>query len=244
MVGMEDEGGGRYEHPYPSEALAAEYPFVPIDFVRLADDEQRRRGLAFLAEMKRRRSVRMFSDEPVPIELIDLAIAAAATAPSGANRQPWRFVVTDSPELKTRIREAAEAEEQANYLDNRMNAEWQEALAPLGTDWHKEFLEIAPWVVVLFEERYELTDDGRRKKNYYVKESCGMAAGIFITALHRMGLATLPHTPSPMAFLTKLLGRPENERPFVVMPVGYPLPGTRVPDLPRKSLDEVRVLLR
>lgn len=233
----------QYEHPYPSPELAATHPFVALEIERLDPAEQRRRGEQFLAHMDRRRSVRMFSDEPVPQELIDLAIAAASTAPSGAHKQPWRFVAVRSAELKRRIREAAEEEERINYLDNRMNAEWQEALAPLGTDWHKEFLEIAPWVVVLFEERYELRADSERRKNYYVKESCGIAAGIFITALHTMGLATLTHTPSPMAFLAKVLGRPENERAFVLFPVGYPLPGTQVPDLARKPLDDVRVIV-
>ena len=230
-----------YDHPYPSPELAAAHRFVELDFDRLDAGEQRRRGEAFLELMQRRRSVRMFSDAPVAVELIDLAIEAASTAPSGAHKQPWRFVAVRSADLKARIREAAETEERVNYLDNRMNDEWQEALAPLGTDWHKEFLEVAPWIVVLFEERYELRPDGERRKNYYVKESCGIAAGIFITALHTMGLATLTHTPSPMAFLSKVLERPENERPFVLFPVGYPLPGCRVPDLQRKPLDEVRV---
>lgn len=232
-----------YQHPYPSPDLAARHPFVPLEFERLDVDEQLRRGREFLHHMDRRRSVRMFSDDPVPAELIDLAIATASTAPSGAHKQPWRFVAVRSAELKSRIREAAEEEERTNYLDNRMNAEWQQALAPLGTDWHKEFLDVAPWVVVLFEERYELLPDGERRKNYYVKESCGIAAGLFIAALHTMGLATLTHTPSPMAFLSKVLERPENERAFVLFPVGYPLPGTRVPDLRRKKLDQVRVLI-
>jgi nitroreductase len=152
-------------------------------------------------------------------------------------------VAISSSDIKRQIRKAAEEEERVNYLENRMNDEWQEALAPLGTDHHKEFLEIAPWIVVLFEQRYEQQANGQRRKNYYVKESCGIAAGLFVAALHNMGLATLTHTPSPMAFLTKLLGRPENERPFVMFPIGYPLPGTLVPDLARKDLDEVMVLL-
>ena len=143
--------------------------------------------------------------------------------------------------MKREIRLAAEEEERVNYLDNRMNAEWQEALAPLGTDHHKEFLEIAPWIVVLFEQRYEVRPDGTHRKHYYVKESVGMAAGLFIAALHHMGLATLPHTPTPMAFLRRILERPANERPFVMFPVGFPVPGTRVPDLRRKTLDEVAV---
>ena len=150
-------------------------------------------------------------------------------------------MATSDPVLKRKIRVAAEEEERVNYLENRMNEEWQEALAPIGTDHHKEFLEVAPWIVVLFEQRYELRSNGEKRKNYYVKESCGLAAGLFVAALQNMGLATLTHTPSPMAFLSKVLGRPENERPFVLFPVGYPLPGVRVPDLARKPLDEVLV---
>lgn len=201
------------------------------------------RATGFRDDLKHRRSVRMFASDPVPQRLIELAIETAATAPSGAHKEPWTFVAISSSDIKRQIREAAEEEERVNYLENRMNNEWQEALAPLGTDHHKEFLEIAPWIVVLFEQRYEQQADGQRRKNYYVKESCGIAAGLFVAALHNMGLATLTHTPSPMAFLTKLLGRPENERPFVMFPIGYPLPGTLVPDLARKDLDEVMVLL-
>ncbi|MEC9394957.1 MAG: nitroreductase family protein [Actinomycetota bacterium] len=203
----------------------------------------RRRAEAFLESAERRRSVRMFSPDPVPRDLVEAAVAAASTAPSGAHKQPWTFVAVADSEVKSRIREAAESEERTNYLENRMNAEWQEALAPLGTDHHKEFLEVAPWLVVLFEQRYELRDDGSTRKNYYVKESVGIAAGLFVAAIHDMGLVTLPHTPSPMAFLRKILGRPGNERPFVMFPVGHPLPGVRVPDLRRKALDEVLVVL-
>ena len=201
------------------------------------------RATRFRDDLKHRRSVRMFASDPVPQRLIELAIETAATAPSGAHKEPWTFVAISSSDIKRQIREAAEEEERVNYLENRMNDEWQEALAPLGTDHHKEFLEIAPWIVVLFEQRYEQQANGQRRKNYYVKESCGIAAGLFVAALHNMGLATLTHTPSPMAFLTKLLGRPENERPFVMFPIGHPLPDTLVPDLARKDLDEVMVLL-
>ena len=235
--------GEMYEHPYPSPELAAEHPFVEHHLARLGSAEMLRRADAFLAQVETRRSVRMFSDEPVPRILIERAVAAGSTAPSGAHKQPWRFVATADPEIKRRIREAAEEEERVNYLENRMNEEWQEALAPLGTDHHKELLEIVPWIVVLFEERYEQRDNGDRRKNYYVKESTGIAAGMFITALHTMGLATLPHTPSPMAFLTKVLGRPENERPFIMFPVGHPLPGVQVPDLARKPLDAVMTIV-
>ncbi|MFV1990171.1 MAG: nitroreductase family protein, partial [Acidimicrobiales bacterium] len=191
------------------------------------------------AEMDRRRSVRMFSDEAVPRELIDLAIMSASTAPSGAHKQPWMFAVTDAPEVKRQIREAAEQEERVNYEGGRMNNEWQTALAPLGTDYHKEFLEVAPWIVVLFEVRFRLTDAGQKLHNYYVKESVGMAAGLFISALHNMGLVTLTHTPSPMGFLRSIMGRPDHERPFALFPVGFPMEDTKVPVLARRTLDEV-----
>ncbi len=233
----------RYEHPYPSPELEAAHPFRPLGFEPMPPAEMAARAAEFEALMERRRSPRLFSDRHVPQALIESAIRTASTAPSGAHKQPWRFVATRSPEVKRAIREAAEEEERINYLDSRMNDEWQEALAPLGTDHHKEFLEIAPWIVVLFEERYEVRPDGEQRKNYYVKESCGIAAGMFITALHNMGLATLTHTPSPMAFLTRVLGRPENERPFVMFPIGYPLPGVKVPDFDRKPLDRVMVMV-
>jgi nitroreductase len=203
----------------------------------------RARAAAFHDGMERRRSVRMLSDEPVPLDLIEQAIRTASTAPSGAHHQPWRFIVTGDPEIKRRIRVAAETEERTNYEDGRINEEWRRELEPIGTDWHKEFLEIAPWIVVLFEERYAVTDEGQRRHHYYVKESCGIAAGMFITALHQMGLTTLTHTPSPMAFLTRLFERPDNERPFVLFPVGFPEPGCLVPDLARKPLDQVMTLV-
>ena len=233
--------GELYEHPYPSAELAAAHPFVEYDAPGRDAEEMSARAASFYELMESRRSVRLFSDEPVDASLIEQAIMTASTAPSGAHKQPWTFVVTNSADVKRAIRVAAEEEEKVNYLENRMNEEWREALAPIGTDWHKEFLEVAPWVVVLFEQRYEQRDDGERRKNYYVKESCGIAAGLFIAALHNMGLATLTHTPSPMAFLTKTLGRPDNERPFVLFPVGRPLGGVQVPDLGRKPLEEVMV---
>jgi nitroreductase len=199
------------------------------------------RAQAFLDLMAARRSVRSFSDEPVPRELVDTAIATAATAPSGANRQPWTFVVVGDAVDKARIRAAAEQEERENYEGGRLPASWLEALAPLGTDWRKPFLETAPWLVVVFERRFEVGDNGSRIHNYYTKESVGIACGIFIAALHNMGLATLTHTPSPMRFLSRLLGRPANERPFVLFPVGYPAPDCTVPDISRKPRHEVIV---
>lgn len=214
---------------------------IPHQFQRLAPDEQRSRADSFYEEMDRRRSVRFFSDERVPRHLIEQAIRTASTAPSGAHRQPWRFVVTGDPALKRQIREAAEEEERINYDGGRLPEHWREALEPLGTDWRKPFLETVPWVVVMFEERFGVDPDGSKRHNFYVKESCGIAAGIFIAALHHMGLATLTHTPSPMAFLTTLLGRPGNERPFCMFPIGYPSEDCAVPDLRRKTLDEVMV---
>jgi iodotyrosine deiodinase len=230
-----------YTHPYPPPELEAAHPFVEYPFERFSEADMAARGASFFEQLDGRRSVRLFSDDPVPRELIDLAIRTASTAPSGAHKQPWRFVATCDLSVKRAIRAAAEEEERINYLDNRMNEEWQEALAPIGTDHHKEFLEVAPWLVVLFEERFEVRDDGAHRKNYYVKESTGIAAGLFIAALHNMGLATLTHTPTPMAFLRKVLGRPDNERPFVLFPIGYPLPGVKVPDLERKPLDRVAI---
>ena len=212
-----------------------------VPYRALDVDDPESVGQAIVAEYASRRSVRHFSDRPVPKRLIELAIEAASTAPSGAHRQPWTFVVVGDPATKRRIREAAEAEERENYLGGRMNQEWQAALQPLGTDWQKPFLETVPWIVVVFEQRYGIGDSGERTHNYYVKESVGIATGMLVTALHRMGLASLTHTPSPMRFLSDLLGRPENERPFVLIPIGYPGDDCRVPDIVRKSLDEVLV---
>ncbi len=214
---------------------------IPLEFALMSVDEQKTRADTFYQEMDQRRSVRFFSDDPVPRHLIEQAIRTASTAPSGAHRQPWRFVLIGDADVKREIRVAAEEEEKENYEGGRLPEHWREALEPLGTDWHKEFLEIVPWIVVMFEERYGVNDDGSRRHNFYVKESCGIAAGMFIAALHHMGLATLTHTPSPMAFLTKLLGRPENERPFCMFPIGYPADDCVVPDLVRKPLDDVMV---
>jgi len=222
----------------------ASHPFSPLDYTRQPEQEIRRLAGENLQMMRKRRSVRMMSPRDVPADLIASAVAAAGTAPSGANLQPWHFVAVSDPEVKRKIREAAEAEEQTNYLDGRMNEEWQQALAHLGTDWHKEFLEIAPWIVVLFEQRYRYDSNGEVLHNYYVKESCGIAAGLFVSAIHRMGLVTLTHTPTPMAFLSKILGRPDNERPSILFPVGYPTEGALVPDLSKKSLDEILTIDR
>jgi len=199
------------------------------------------RASDFFTVMDARRSVRQFSPDAVPRRLIDLAIATASTSPSGAHRQPWTFVVTGDQEAKRQIRQAAEAEERENYEGGRLPPEWREALEPLGTGWRKPYLEVAPWIVVVFEQRYAIELDGSRSHNYYVKESVGMACGIFVAALHNMGLATLTHTPSPMRFLSELLGRPKNERPFVLFPIGYPADDCEVPDIERKAMTEVIV---
>ena len=218
----------------------SDFPHVTLDFEGIPLDESMQRAERFYRQMDTRRSVRDFSDRPVPRRLVELAIQTASTAPSGAHMQPWTFVAIQDPDVKKRIREAAEAEERASY-DGRMSEEWLEALAPIGTDWRKPFLDMCPWIVVLFAQRTGTHPDGSKKKHYYVQESCGIAAGMFIAALHHMGLATLTHTPSPMGFLSDLLGRPSNEAPYILFPVGYPAPDATVPDLRRKALDEVAV---
>ncbi len=197
------------------------------------------RGRQFQDEMQGRRSVRLFSGDPVPREMIELAIMTGSTAPSGAHQQPWTFVAVGDPDVKRQIRIAAEEEERQSYEGGRMPAEWLTALAPLGTDWHKPFLETAPWIVVLFEQVHGRFPDGSSRKHYYARESVGIACGLFVAAIRQMGLATLTHTPSPMGFLRTILERPMHERPFVLLPVGYPADDCVVPDLRRKSLDEV-----
>lgn len=192
----------------------------------------------FFELMRMRRTVRDFSSEPVDPEIIRLAVRAAATAPSGANQQPWSFVAIGDAETKRRIRLAAEAEERAFY-DGRAGEDWLEALAPLGTGWHKPFLETAPWLIAIFAQRWGTDDEGRRIKHYYVAESVSIAIGILITSLHMAGLATLTHTPSPMGFLNQICGRPDNEKPLVLLVVGHPAEGARVPAISRKREDEV-----
>lgn len=193
---------------------------------------------SFYAEMKRRRTVRRFSSDPVPRDLVELAIRTAGTAPSGAHHQPWHFVVVSDPALKGKIRGAAEREEFETY-SRRMSEEWRTALAPIGTDWVKEHLTDAPWIVVLFKESYGLLPDGTKRKHYYVDESVGIAAGMFVTAVHHMGLVTLTHTPTPTGFLRELLNRGRNETAVLVLPVGYPHADATVPDFDRKALDEI-----
>jgi len=222
--------------------------FIPLEFERLSGDEQRRRSEEFFRRIAKRRTVRDFSDEPVPWDLVRNAVRAAAAAPSGANRQPWRFVVVSDPAVKREIRIAAEAEEKESY-ERRMPEEWLEALAPLGTDWHKPFLESAPYLVAVFKMDFEPAspadgvNDGTavKRKNYYASESVGIACGFLLAALHVSGLATLTHTPSPMGFLNSILGRPAHEKPYLLIPVGYPAAGAEVPDIQRKAEEEVLV---
>ncbi len=213
--------------------------YVALDGYReYPPEEMARRAAEFYAELDRRRTVRDFSSRDVPAAVIDDCLRAAATAPSGAHRQPWRFVVVRDQQLKQRIRQAAEAEEREFY-QHRAPEEWLEALAPLGTDAEKPFLETAPVLIAVFAERYGLKPDGRQVQNYYVTESVGIACGMLIAALHHAGLATLTHTPSPMGFLSEVLERPRNERPFLLLVVGYPAEGAKVPNLTRKPLPEI-----
>lgn len=195
------------------------------------------RAKAFHTQMKQRRSVREFAASPVPIEIIETCLRTAGTAPSGANQQPWRFVVVSDAVVKARIRVAAEAEEREFY-EHRATDAWRDALAPLGTDAEKPFLEIAPYLIVIFYEAYGLNANGQKEKRYYPMDSVGIASGLLIAALHHAGLATLTHTPSPMAFLNEILGRPENERPFLLLVTGLPAELARVPAIHRKALEE------
>lgn len=213
---------------------------IPLEFQRLPAEETLARARGFHARMHERRTTRHFSREPVDREAIEWAIRTAGTAPSGAHQQPWTFVAVSDDGLKARIRAAAEIEEHEFY-NGKAPAEWLEALAPLGTDEHKTHLTDAPWVIVLFRQSYGLRPDGSKHTHYYSQESCGIAAGFFIAAIHMMGLVTLTHTPNPMAFLGELLERPVNEKAMLVMPVGYPATDASVPDLARKPLGDISI---
>jgi len=214
------------------------YVPAPLRFTRLSDDEALARSREFLARVSERRSVRQFSAEPVPHELIENAIRTAGTAPSGANQQPWTFVVVSDPELKARMREAAEHEEELLYTQ-RASGEYLEAIEPIGTDAHKPHVTDAPCLIAVFEQAWSRDDNGEKRKNYYVRESVGIAVGFLLLALHNAGLATLTHAPSPMGFLKEILERPESERPFLLIPVGYPAEDAEVPLLEKKSLGEI-----
>lgn len=213
---------------------------VPFSLARYTEEEMIERADAFYQLMNKRRSVRFFSDEPVPQHLIARAIQTAGTAPSGAHKQPWTFVAIGHPALKRKIRIAAEAEEKESY-DGRMSEEWLKALMPMGTNWEKPFLETVPWIVVCFVQNYGIDDEGNKDKHYYVQESCGIACGMFISAIHNMGLTTLTHTPSPMRFLNEILDRPKNEKPYILFPIGFPAEDATVPDLDRKTLDKIAI---
>ena len=214
--------------------------FIAYRPARLTPAETLHQADQFFKLMDGRRSVRHFSDEPIPDAVIDNLIRTASTAPSGAHKQPWTFCVVKDPKMRSAIRAAAEEEEKENY-NGRMPPEWLEDLAPLDTDWRKEFLEIAPCLIVVFKRAYEPKPDGGRRKNYYVEESVGIACGFLLAAARHAGLVTLTHTPSPMNFLVRTLQRPENERPFLLIPIGYPAENCEVPDLVRKPLEEVLV---
>ncbi len=229
------------DSPGPSSPLGGETSIetIPLTgYPPLTPDEMRERAQRFLETLRTRRTVRDFSPAPVDPEVIERCIEAAATAPNGANRQPWHFVMVSDSDVKARIREAAEEEERAFY-HQRAPSDWLEALAPLGTDENKPFLETAPVLVAIFAESYGFEADGTRRKNYYVTESVGIASGMLIAGLHQAGLATLTHTPSPMGFLNEILGRPDNERPFLLLVVGHPAEGARVPRITKKPLDEI-----
>ncbi len=216
------------------------FPFVKYSRPHYPHEELLQRSAWFYQFMNQRRSVRNFSDKPIPREVVNNLILTASTAPSGAHKQPWTFCLIEDPEIKKKIRQAAEEEELKNYTE-RMSEEWLHDLQPLQTDWHKPFLEKAPCLIAVFKRLYEFNTDGSKSQNYYVSESVGLACGLLIAAIHHAGLVALTHTPSPMHFLSRILNRPENERPFLLIPVGYPEEETWVPDLTRKSLSEIAV---
>jgi iodotyrosine deiodinase len=215
---------------------------IPLAFEALAPEDSLARVKAFAGHLRKRRTVRDFSPTPVAREIIETAIAVAGTAPSGANQQPWTFVAISDPAIKVRIRTAAEAEEKAFY-DGRAGEEWLEALEHLGTDWQKPFLETAPWLIAIFQQRWGIGPDGRKIKHYYAPESVGIATGFLIAALHQAGLATLTHTPSPMGFLNDICGRPDNEKAVILLVVGQPAPGCRVPAIGKKPFTEIASFL-
>ena len=223
---------------YKKGVEVTSYPTIPLNqFREYPIDEMRKRLNDFYADIDRRRTVREFSDRPVPRDIIETALKVANTAPSGANLQPWHFAVVSGAATKKKIREAAEVEEQEFY-DHRASKEWLDALEPLGTNKYKPFLETAPYLIAVFLQKFGHLPDGRKVKHYYPAESTGLATGMLVTALHTAGLATLTHTPSPMKFLNEILGRPKSERPFLLLVAGFPADDAQVPDIQRKSLDE------
>jgi iodotyrosine deiodinase len=216
------------------------FPFISYTKKTFDAAEMENRSQEFFEWMDKRRTIRDFSDKPIPENVIENILMAASTAPSGAHKQPWTFCVIKDPEIKKQIRIAAEKEEKESY-ENRMTDEWLKDLQPIGTDWHKSFLETAPYLIVIFKRSYETEDNNHKHQNYYVTESCGIACGFLLTAIHNAGLAALTHTPSPMNFLAKILNRPENEKPFLLLPVGYPADECWVPDIKRKNIADICV---
>lgn len=214
-----------------------EYPYIEYTGETFDSEEMIKRSKAFYERMDERRSVRDYSDQHIPKEVIENIIMSASTAPSGAHKQPWTFCLISNTALKAKIREAAEQEEFKSY-NGRMPEDWIEDLAPLGTDWHKEFIDIAPWIIIVMKRSYEFVGD-KKRNNYYVSESVGIASGMLLTAIHNAGLVSLTHTPSPMNFISKILDRPANEKPFLLIPVGYPKKGAQIPDIKRKDKQDV-----
>ncbi len=220
--------------------MVKKYPYIPYRLQTYSEDEMIKRSLEMYNFINSRRSIRDFSDKPMPRGIIENIIRTAGTAPSGANKQPWTFVIVSNSDLKRKIRLAAELEEKEFY-EHKISDEWRQDLAPLGTTWEKTFLEIAPYLIVVFQQKYRLDENNNKRKNYYVIKSVGIAVGMLVLAIHNAGLATLTHTPISMNFLRDLLGRPENEKAFVIMPVGYPKEDVRVPDIKRKHLSEILI---
>ena len=214
-----------------------EHPFVPLEFNEIPPREMERRAREYFLEMNSRRTVREFAARPVAREVVTEVIRAAGTAPSGAHKQPWHYVLVGDPKVKQSIRESAEIEERESY-ERRMPQTWLDDLKPLGTDWQKPFLTVCPWLIIAFSHAYGIGSEGQKTKNYYVQESMGISLGFLLAGLHHAGLATLTHTPSPMGFLQKILNRPRNEKAYMLIAVGYPEKGCQVPDLERKPLDE------
>jgi nitroreductase len=216
--------------------------FKQLDFQEFSEEDMQSRSKTFLNEMSKRRTIRAFSDRRVPIDIISNCIKTAASAPSGANKQPWQFVVVQDKDVKAKIRQAAEMEEKEFY-SHRASKEWLDDLNQFGTDWHKPFLEIAPYLIVVFKQIYDVEDGGSQRKNYYVNESVGIASGFLLAALHHAGLATLTHTPSPMNFLGEILNRPDNEKAFLLIPVGYPADKATVPEITKKSFKDISTVV-
>lgn len=216
------------------------YPYIAYSKPFIGAQEMLIKSREFMSWMDERRTIRDFSDREIPKAVIEQLILTASTAPSGAHKQPWTFCAVSDPGLKKQIREAAEKEEYESY-HTRMPEKWLEALRPLGTDWHKPFLETAPWLIIAFKKAYDIGESNEKINNYYVSESVGLACGFLMAAIHHAGLATLPHTPSPMNFLSRVLQRPENEKPFLLLPIGYPAKDCYIPDIKRKGLEKVAV---